>query len=506
MSISNLTSQKIYRSPLGRNIVVVLGIVFSGLTLHWFSTRNISIEGVDSVVNARLIDIKAPEDGVIADPDSYKKRIGRQIQESSRFTDTDSNIHSSSLLARSQLSSGRKISDEGGENSAMNLGQKGRDQPPLMVDQSVRERDLLFELMNQRYSDLPIIAIEGRLNELKAELDRVRGRRQINLNLRNGILRNSADKQEQLKDSLERKDEALKEELEDELKSAEARYKLVKSELEEMQPVADAGGISTTLLTQYKDRLEQRGNDVERLKAKMRAVNLNGNAEYRRLEFSRSPSNYDSSNRRDELDLQINQDRGEIATLERKIEDTEREYVTVAEDVRGKKSIPIESKYSGKVWSITAQPGKVVRAGDVLGQVAICYNLDDLWIDAWVEEKAAQALKINKTKAIMTLHGVKHLDQEKPIKLTGTVSLIRSGIGRLAPGSDVAVSVGSARPLHYAQVRVNNLQSESSGKNSLCDYIGYTGKIVFRKDSTSIDTVNFITEWMKKMSFGSRHF
>jgi biotin carboxyl carrier protein len=490
MSNSDSNGKKGYRSPLGRQIVVVLGVGFSVLTVHWYFRRNISIEGVDSVVNARLIDIKAPEDGVI------------QPQESSSSTDTNSNIPSASLVAGPGSSSDRKISDEGGKNSGLNLGQKSGGKQPLIVERQVKKEQLLFELVNERYSDLPSMAIKGKLNELEAELDRVRGRRQINLNLKNEVLRNSVDKQEQLKDSLKRKDEVLKEELENELESAEARYKLAKSLLDGMQPVADEGGTSTTLLTPYKDRVEERENEVKQLKSKIKAVELNGNAEYTRLTFSRSPSNYDSSNRRDELDLQINQDLGEIATLERKIEDTKQEKVTVDKDVEGKKSIPIKSEYNGKFWSIAAQPGKVVRAGDVLGQVAIC---DDLWVDAWVEEKAAQALKINKTKAAMTLHGAKHSDQEKPdqekpIELTGTVSLIRSGLGRLAPGSDAAVSVSSARPLHYAQVRVN-LETDSFDKDILCKYIGYTGKIVFKKDSTSRDAAKSITEWMKKISF-----
>ena len=150
-----------------------------------------------------------------------------------------------------------------------------------------------------------------------------------------------------------------------------------------------------------------------------------------------------------------------------------------------------------------AYPGKLVKPGEVLGRVAVC---DDLWVDAWVEESEAQTLKRD-DGATMILRGLN--EGGGAIKLEGKVQLIRSGVGRLETGSDVAVQIDANQAIHYAQVRIvsisikhadNNPKDESS---ELCQYIGYSGKITFAKATVKS---NGLTEWPSALAAWLQQF
>jgi len=148
-----------------------------------------------------------------------------------------------------------------------------------------------------------------------------------------------------------------------------------------------------------------------------------------------------------------------------------------------------------------AYPGKLVRPGEVLGRVVVC---DDLWVDAWVEESKAQTLEPGRV-ATMTLRG--RNENGKPIELQGNVQLIRSGVGRLETGSDVAVQIDANQAVHHAQVRIvlikpddPNPKDESS---ELCQYIGYSGKITFAKATVKS---NGLAEWPSALAAWLRQF
>jgi hypothetical protein len=92
-------------------------------------------------------------------------------------------------------------------------------------------------------------------------------------------------------------------------------------------------------------------------------------------------------------------------------------------------------------------------------------------VDVFVDEKAVRSLPPG-TPAQIEFYG------ETAPTLQGQVSLVRSGIGRLAAGEDVAVTVSQHLP-RTSQVRVElDSQADRGTPEQFC-YVGYTAKVTF---------------------------
>ncbi|NEU83305.1 HlyD family secretion protein, partial [Nostoc sp. UIC 10630] len=145
-----------------------------------------------------------------------------------------------------------------------------------------------------------------------------------------------------------------------------------------------------------------------------------------------------------------------------------------------KQVVTIKSPESGVMWRLTAQLGKFVQQGESLGQIADC---NQRWVDAWVDEQKVRLLQVG-TPAEIKLNGT-----GSSVTLTGKISVIRSGIGRLSAGEDTVVAMMPNLPRHtQVHITLDTEPSSSSSENmhngNLC-YIGYTGRVVFKVRATS---------------------
>lgn len=120
-----------------------------------------------------------------------------------------------------------------------------------------------------------------------------------------------------------------------------------------------------------------------------------------------------------------------------------------------------------------------MQQGESLGQVVSCKQR---WVDAWVDEQKVQLLQVG-SPAEIKLNGM-----GSSATLIGKVSTIRSGIGRLAAGEDIAIAMPPNLP-RQTQVRIaldeQSLSSEPIKNGNLC-YIGYTARVTFPVHSTSL--------------------
>ncbi len=176
--------------------------------------------------------------------------------------------------------------------------------------------------------------------------------------------------------------------------------------------------------------------------------------------------------------MQIAEDRQGIQTFKKRIEGTKAELIQAKKDFQRKQGATIKSSEAGVVWRVTAQPGKFVQQGESLGQIASC---NQRWVDAWVDEQKVQLLQVG-TPAEIKLNGMGSSG-----KLSGKVSVIRSGIGRLAAGEDIAIAMPPNLP-RQTQVRIAlDEQSPSSEpiKNGNFCHIGYTAQVTFPVQSPS---------------------
>ncbi|NEP61809.1 MAG: HlyD family efflux transporter periplasmic adaptor subunit, partial [Symploca sp. SIO2G7] len=277
---------------------------------------------------------------------------------------------------------------------------------------------------------------------------------------------------------------ALRDELKRDLASAREREELATVQFNRIRYLFDQGASAGVDLTDSQDVLEQRKREVETLEARLKVLAASEEAAKSRLSLSRTPSNYDPSIWLRELDTKIEQENNKIRILEGRLRTAKEELNQTRKDVGNKQFIDIRfpQQGSGVLLNLMAYPGKLVQPGEVLGQVAIC---DNLWVDAWVKESTAQALE-KKYKAEVKLHGLKGNNKDR--NLDGEVVLIRSGIGRLVTDLDAAVQIDPNQAIRYAQVRIAFPDGQTT--DELCNYIGYSGKVTFRrkKDSNKEET------------------
>jgi multidrug resistance efflux pump len=345
----------------------------------------------------------------------------------------------------------------------------------IKTGQSLSIEKELFVLKNQRASQLQTQEISSRLNQHQAELEQAQARLPRKLSLLNVVSRDAVNQQKLAVSENQQSQNQLLFDLE----GAKSRCELAKLSYQRTKFLKSQGAIAQANLDTAEIELKQRWSEVNSLQAKLAALQVNKDAVRGGLSLSRTRSNYDPSIRLEELQLQIAEDRQGIQIFKKRIEGTKAELSQAKKDFQRKQGETIKSPAAGVVWRVTAQPGKFVQQGESLGQIAACKQR---WVDAWVDEQKVQLLQVG-TPAKIKLNGI-----GSSVTLSGKVSTIRSGIGRLAAGEDTVIAMPPNLP-RQTQVRIaldeESLSSEPIKNGNLC-YIGYTAQVTFPVQATSL--------------------
>jgi multidrug resistance efflux pump len=346
----------------------------------------------------------------------------------------------------------------------------------IKTGQPINSEELLFVIENQRASQLQAQEISSRLNQQEAELRQATERLGHKLSLLSTVNRDAVN-QERLEVS---ENQQSQNQLLSDLEGAKSRYQLAELNYKRAKLLNSEGAIAEASFDTAEIELKQRESEVESLQAKLAALQVNQDAVRNGLSLSKTRSNYDPSIRLEELQLEIAEDQQGIQTLKKTIQGTKAELGQAKKDLQHKQVATIKSPESGIMWRLNAQPGKFVQQGESLGQIAAC---NQRWVDAWVDEQKVQLLQIG-TPAEIKLNGT-----ASSVTLTGKISVIRSGIGRLSAGEDTVAAMTPNLP-RQTQVRIkldtesNSASSENMSDGNLC-YIGYTGRVVFKVRSKS---------------------
>lgn len=345
----------------------------------------------------------------------------------------------------------------------------------IKTGQSLSIEKELFELKDRRASQLQTQEISSRLNQQQAELAQAQERLPRKLSLLSVVSRDAVNQQKLAVLENQQSQNQLRFDLE----GAKSRCELAKLNYQRTKFLKSQGAISQANLDTAEIELKQRESEVKSLQAKLATLQVNEDAVRGGLSLSRTRSNYDPSIRLEEMQLQIAEDRQGIETFKKRIEGTKAELSQAKKDFQRKQGATIKSPEAGVVWRVTAQPGKFVQQGESLGQIAVCKQR---WVDAWVDEQKVSLLQVG-TPAEIKLNGM-----SSSATLIGKVSAIRSGIGRLAAGEDVAIAMPSNLP-RQTQVRIaldeKSLSSEPIKNGNFC-YIGYTARVTFPVQFTSM--------------------
>lgn len=390
------------RSLVSNLLIATVSAVLLVWTVRLLQTRLTSVISIDAVINGEMIDIKAPEQGVV-----------------SKMT----------------LATGDKVAS---------------DQPLLM-------------LKNDQVSELQFQEINTRLGDRRAELQRSQARLDQLFLLAQGA---ESDNQAQYRFENVEAQGSIDEMLSD-LKEAESKLALAQKNRARAVELQTEGVISLANLDIANAEVEQQQAKVSSIRNRLSTLRANQQAVESGLTLERTRSNYDPRIRLQELNLQISDQQQVVQSLAQSIQDTRAELTQAKRDAERKQEIGIKAATAGVIWSWSVRPGTYVQRGESLGQLLDCSRR---WVDAIVDEKTLQSLQIG-TPAAIELYG----DADR--SLQGTVSMIRPGLGRQAPGGDVTLPMPANTP-RKAQVRVALAPDNKPDVKRLC-YVGHTAKVTF---------------------------
>lgn len=337
----------------------------------------------------------------------------------------------------------------------------------VKTGEQISQGNPIFTVTNDRNNQLPLQEITSRINQYRSDLGRAQARldRQIALQ---GSLTVDDDQQQDLEVAAF---DQQADQIEADLRGAEARQKMAQMNLDRIAQLHREGAIPTANLDNARIELEQRQSEVESLASRRATLDVNREAASQGLSLSKTRSNYDPRIRLQEAQLQIADARSEVSTLQQRLISAEAELATARQDLQRKQTVIVKAPSSGVIWKLTAQEGKYLQRGESIGQIADC---NQRWVDAIVDENAVKSLQVG-LPAEITLNGT-------TAKLDGKIAMIRSGLGRMAIGEDISQPVSPNAP-RQSQVRVELNPGVTTAapvaQGNLC-YIGYTGRVTFK--------------------------
>lgn len=397
------------KTVVSRSLLSNLLILALSAGLIFWSTRLIrekftTVTSIDAVINGALTDIKAPQEGVIAD-------LG--------------------------LKTGEMI---------------GRDRT-------------LLTLKNDRVAKLQVQEINSRIKQQQAQLSQA----QVQLARQQSLLQVlQADRENQQRLEVLEVQNSIQE-VASELQKAKSGYQLAQIQHKRFAFLKAQGAVSQAILDTARTEMEQKKAEINSLEARINVLRTNQQAAKLGLTLSKTRSNSDPRIRLEEMQTEISNQRQTIQTLKQNIANTQAELAQANADLKLKQAVVVNAPISGVVWRLDAQEGKVVQQGESLGQILDC---NKRWVDVFVDERTVKSIQPG-TPATIELYG-----SSSPI-LQGQVSMVRSGLGRLTAGGDIAVPIPPNAPRN-TQVRVElNSDTESGNPGFFC-YVGYTGKVTFQ--------------------------
>lgn len=336
---------------------------------------------------------------------------------------------------------------------------------PVKTGGMTSQGQTLLTLKNERVSELVVQQITSKIKERQAELERAQAQMERQLNLLQTAAR---ERENQSRLQTQAAEQAMQQATLD-LKAAQAVSQLAQLDYKRTKFLAAEGALSPAALDKAALEMQRREAEANSLKARLEAFRTQKNAAQLSLSLDRSRSNYDPDLRVQEIQLDIANQRKVINTLQETIKAAQAELMQAKADVKRQKTVVVKAPTNGVIWRLNAQSGKFVQQGESIGQVLDCSRR---WVDVFVEEQAVRSLHPG-TPATIELYG------SGSTVLQGRVSLVRSGLGRLAAGEDVAVPINSNVP-RDSQVRVELDPDTDKGNPNVFCYVGYTGRVSFK--------------------------
>lgn len=226
-------------------------------------------------------------------------------------------------------------------------------------------------------------------------------------------------------------DDSRIERIQIEIDQAQQAVAIAQREADRLQKLVESGAIAKVQFDKARDEVLTAKLRVEAKQTELSQAGTEQVAAQRGLQLDGSQNLNYAETRSRELEDEIADLDRESTAIAAEINQTNQELLTLNKQLKLQKTASVAAPVSGVVWAMQNQvgTGKTVASHEALIQVLDCQQT---WVDTFVSERELPHLKIGDPVAI-TLLG--QPDQ----KLTGRIQAIRAGVGRVAPGGDVAV-------------------------------------------------------------------
>jgi multidrug resistance efflux pump len=331
---------------------------------------------------------------------------------------------------------------------------------------TVTQNNPVLRLSNDRASELQVQQIQSRINDFQTRLQRAQNQLSRNLALYDIWSKEGAtDKPLKVQRSQESVMQA-----ESDLRAKQSELRLATITYNRNVELHREGAVPQADLDEATLRKEQLENELKSREANLQRIQTDQKMTQLDIDPSVQRNNYDPRIRLQEITTEIADNRLEINNLQQSLLDARAELVKAQSDLQKSQQDTAKVPISGVIWELPVKTGQFVQKGTYLGKVLNC---DNRWVDAIVDENEVQKLAAG-MPATVELNGGSQT-------LTGKISFIRSGMGRLQAGQDTTAPI-APNMARTAQVRIAlDANADRGGAGVMC-YVGYTGKATFKID------------------------
>jgi multidrug resistance efflux pump len=216
-----------------------------------------------------------------------------------------------------------------------------------------------------------------------------------------------------------------------EIDQAQQAVTIAQREADRLQQLVESGAIARMQLDKARDEVSAAKLRVEAKQTELAQASTEQTAAQQGLQLDGSQNlNYAETRSRD-LEDEIADLARDRTAINAEINQTNQELLTLNQQLQLQKTARVAAPVSGVIWAMQNQigTGNTVASHEALIQVLDCQQT---WVDTFVSERELPHLRIGDPVS-MTLLG------QRDQKLTGRIQAIRAGVGRVAPGADVAV-------------------------------------------------------------------
>ncbi len=216
-----------------------------------------------------------------------------------------------------------------------------------------------------------------------------------------------------------------------EINQAQQSIEIAQREANRMIQLASSGAIAKIQADKAQDEVQTAQLRLAASQADLAQANTEQVAAKQGLQLDGAQNINYAETRSRELQDEIDDLDREAVQVTAEITQINQELVTLNQQLKLQKFARLEAPVGGVVWAIPNQVGngKTVASSESLIQVLDCQQT---WIDTFVSERELSHLKVGDTVGIKMLG---NSDQQ----FTGRIQGIRAGVGRISPGTDVAV-------------------------------------------------------------------